>query len=310
MIISENNFISSDNTNVFYYECLPNDGNVSFIIQFAHGMAEHSGRYMKVAKFLTSNGGAVYILDHRGHGKSINNYYNYGVWPDKNTWFKIVDDIKNINKIAKNKYLGVPNFIFGHSMGSFLTRSLIVEYSSDIDGIIISGTGTYSNIILKIGRLIAKIDIKLKGYAHKSKLIDKMAFGGFNKGYTKPYQWLTRDLNVVDEYIRDPYCGGLMSSSFYYSFFSGILFLNKFENLNKIRKSLPVFFISGTNDPVGKNSKGVNEAVRIYKKVGIKNVDCKLYEGGRHEMLNEVNSEEVFYDIYKWLIKTIAENGK
>ena len=307
MIILENSFNASDGENIFYYEFLPEDNNVKFIMQIAHGMAEHSARYKDFAEFLVNKGAAVYISDHRGHGKNVETPEEYGVWPNKNTWFNIVDDLKLLNDIATKNYPKVPNYILGHSMGSFLLRTFIITYSNELDGIIISGTGTYSSTLLKAGKILTNIDILFKGTAHRSKLIDKMAFGGFNKNYDKPYQWLTRDQEIIDKFIEDPYNGGVMASSFYRSFFSGIIYLNKMENAKKIRKNLPVLFISGSEDPVGNNSKGVMEAIDFYKKTGLEKIDFKIYPDARHEILNETNKKEVYNDIYKWINKTIKK---
>lgn len=301
MEINEKEFISSDGEKIFYYQFLPENGDVKFVFQISHGMAEHSARYKDFAKFIVSKGGAVYAADHRGHGKNINKKDDYGFWPTKNTWYKVVDDIKILNSIIKNNYPQKPHFILGHNIGSFIVRGYIINHSHETDGIIISGTGTYSKLFLQKIKYIIKINILFKGTAHRSSFIFKSAFGKITKEYKKPYEWLTHDENVVNAYNDDPYNGGIMTNSFYRGLCNGIIQINKLKNVKSVRKDLPVIFIAGTGDPVGYKTRGVDKAVELFEKAGLSEVELKLYDGGRHEMLQEINKEEVYNDIYNWM---------
>src|SRR5690554_823129 len=304
MKVIENWFRASDGKDIFYNEFLPdNIDDVKFVVQIIHGMAEHSERYTHFAEFLTSKGAAVYASDHRGHGRNCLRPGEYGVWAKKGAWFTIVDDLKVLNDITAKNFPDKPNFILGHSMGSFLARSFITKYSRGLNGVILSGTGTNSNLILNTAKAIAWKQCNFRSPAKPAKLLDKLSFSSFNKSYDKPYQWLTRDQKIIDEYIDDPYCGGVFSSSFYYNFFSGLLHVNQLNKAKKIAKDLPILFVSGDKDPVGNYGKGVKQAVEFYKKARLSNIDVKLYPEARHEILNEINKDEVYNDILNWITK-------
>lgn len=306
MKIIENWLRASDGQTIFYNEFLPADNNVKFVVQIFHGMAEHSERYTDFAEFLVSKGAAVYASDHRGHGRNCMKPGQYGVWQKKDTWHSIVDDLKVLNDIAEKAYPGVPIFILGHSMGSFLARTFITKYSCDINGVILTGTGTNPSWLLYVARFIACFQCTVRGVSKPARLLDKLSFGSFNKGYKTPYQWLTRDQKIVEDYINDPYCGGVFSCSFYRSFFDGLLYNNKVNNARKIAKELPFLFLSGASDPVGNFSKGVQQAAEFYRKVGLRKIECKIYPEARHEILNEINNKEVYQDIYNWIEKRIV----
>lgn len=307
MRIIENWLRASDGQTVFYNEFLPEDNNVSFVVQIFHGMAEHSERYADFAEYLVGKGAAVYISDHRGHGRNCLKPGQYGVWQEKNTWFTIVDDLKVLNDIAEKNFPGRPIFVLGHSMGSFLARTFITLYSSDLKGVILTGTGSNPTFVLNIAYFIAWLQCKIYGVSHSAKLLDKLSFGSFNKGFSSPFQWLTRDQKIVENYINDPYCGGIFSSSFYRGFFSGLMYNNKIGNAKKISKDIPFLFLAGSEDPVGNFGKGVQEAEDFYKKAGLRKIDCKMYSGARHEILNETNKQEVYRDIYEWILKQSSD---
>lgn len=303
MKIIENWLRASDGRTIFFNEFLPDDNNVKFVVQIFHGMAEHSERYLHFAEFLVSKGAAVFASDHRGHGRNCIKPGQYGVWPKRDTWFSIVDDLKVLNDASAKSFPAVPNFIIGHSMGSFLARTFITKYSNDIDGVIFTGTGTNPSWLLWVARTIACMQCACGSLSRPARLLDKLSFGSFNKNYTSEYQWLTRDQKIVDEYINDPYCGGVFSCSFYRSFFDGLLYNNKLNNARKISKELALLFLSGDNDPVGNYTNGVKHAMGFYRKAGLRKIESKFYPEARHEILNETNKEEVYNDIYNWIVK-------
>ena len=291
---------SSDGELIFYYEFLP-DKKVDYVVQLIHGMAEHSGRYFEFAEFLTARGIAVYINDHRGHGRTAGSPEKTGIWNFKNAWMSIVDDVRILNDMATKNHEGKDVFIIGHSMGAFVLSTFLTEYSEGVKGAIFSGIGKTPEHMLIIGILLAKIQSLLYGLSHRSKTIDKMAFSSFNHGFSRPFQWLSRNEDIVDSYINDPYCGGVFSTSFYRSLFSGMRYNNKLYNIRKTSKSLPVLFIAGKDDPVGNFGKSVSEVCELYKTAGIKDVQIRLWEGARHEMLNETNNLEVFQYLFEWM---------
>ncbi len=278
------------------------------VIQIAHGMAEHSERYDDFAEKLVSEGFVVFANDHKGHGKTEEDSREIGFFAEKNGWQIVVDDIKIITEKIRSEYKDIPVFILGHSMGSFLLRTLMIQNGVTLNGVILSGTGGHPGLLGRIGKLIVKTEIFFRGKRAKSKLMTKLSFGAFNKSF-KPvnteYDWLTRDKDIVVKYIDDPLCGSVFSTGFFLDLLNGVFFVNNYENIEKIPENLPVLFISGGKDPVGENGKGVKEVYEKFLKRGMKNVKINLYKDARHEILNEINKNEVYRDVVNWLKNNI-----
>ncbi|WP_214483484.1 alpha/beta hydrolase [Bacillus sp. SM2101] len=276
------------------------------IVQIAHGMAEHIGRYDKFAQALVNEGYIVYGNDHRGHGQTANNEEDIGYFADRNGFDLVVEDMFYLTNLIKEQHEQLPIFLFGHSMGSFLSRRFIQLHGEEITGVILSGTGGDPGILGKIGARLAKSEMTRKGLRHRSKRLDKLSFGSYNKSF-KPtrtdFDWLSRDQQEVDKYVDDALCGGVFTSSFFYDLLTGLEVIHRKDNILKIRKDLPIYLFSGAKDPVGNFSKGVSKVYEAYKAAGIEDVTYKLYKDGRHEMLNETNRDEVYEDIITWLIK-------
>ena len=312
MKVIENWFRASDGHRVFFHEFLPDDNKVEYVLQIVHGMAEHSLRYEEFARFLTDRGIAVYINDHRGHGRTAYSTDDMGVWNYKNAWSVIVDDIKNLNdNIALKIQPGKDIYLLGHSMGSFLTMSFLTKYSSSVKGAILIGPGYIPAYKICPYRFISKLQCLIFGYKYKSKLFHNLIFGSYHKFFDKPFEWLSTNREVVDKYVKDPFCGGKLSSSFYNSLFKGLIYNNNIYNIRKISKDLPVLLLAGTDDPVGNFGKSVEIVVKRFKEAGIKDVEHKLYEGARHEVLNEINNTKIFHDIFMWInLKREIKNVK
>lgn len=303
-------FKASDGTTIFTYIWMPDDASsIVGIVQIAHGMAEHAARYERFAEALTHVGYAVYANDHRGHGKTAGSQEEIGYFADENGWEKVIEDMHTLTGIIQKECPGKPVFLFGHSMGSFLSRHYSMRNADNLSGLILSGTGGDPGIIGKIGLFIAKMDVKLNGKKAKSEIMNKLSFGSFN-GAFKPnrtdYDWLSRDSAEVDKYIKDPWCGAVFTAGFFCDMLKGIGYIHKKENIATIPKNLPIYIFSGTKDPVGANTKGVIQVYKTFKKANIVDVEIKLYENGRHEMLNEINRDEVFEDVIAWLNKHIT----
>lgn len=280
------------------------------IIQIFHGMAEHGQRYENFAMELNKNGYIVYANDHRGHGKTILNDDEYG-YIDPNGFETIINDEYELLIDIKKKYKDLPIFIFGHSFGSFLAQGFIQKYSTLINGVVLSGSACNNGLDIKIGSIIAKIEMKLHGKDHRSKLLDNMSFKTANKKIDNPVSkqaWLTRDEEIVAKYDSDKYCGGIFTSSFYYAFSKGLIQIYKTKKLSNIRKNLPILILSGDKDPIGNYGKRVKKLYNLYKKIGIKDVYIKLYKDGRHEMINELNKKEVYKDIIDWFDTKLKNN--
>ncbi|MGM9592328.1 MAG: alpha/beta fold hydrolase [Oscillospiraceae bacterium] len=283
--------------------CVP-DGEVRAVVQIVHGIAEHIARYDDFMSFLASNGLVAVGTDHLGHGKSVETDEQLGFFAEKDGWTYVVGDEEILRRAMKENYPNVPQIVFGHSMGSFITRTHLIRFPGAFDAAIISGTGNQSHALVFGGLTMGNLVVALKGPHHHSNLLNNMAFGSYNKIYgtvRTESDWLSRDEAQVDKYIADPLCGFIPSCSLFRDMMTGIKFVTTQKNLEEMNKDIPVYFMSGDMDPVGECGKGVKLAYENFKKAGMKDVSIKLYKDGRHEMLNELNKDEVYSDILAWI---------
>ncbi|HBG4072762.1 TPA: alpha/beta hydrolase [Clostridioides difficile] len=273
------------------------------VIQIAHGMAETAQRYETFAKVLTENGYIVYINDHRGHGKTAKIIENVGHLAEKEGFRCLVEDMYTLTNIIKKENEDLPIYLFGHSMGSFASQRYIMDYGNNLSGLILCGSNGKQGIILNLAHLIINREIKKYGRRSRSNKINDLIFGGqiIRRNEKTKFDWLSRDKEQVEKYINDPFCGVVCSCGFFYDLVQGLKEIEDKENLKKVPLDIPIYIISGDKDPIGKNGKGVLRLRDRYIKLGVKDVTCKLYKDGRHELLNEINKEEVFEDIICWL---------
>lgn len=271
------------------------------VVQIVHGIAEHIGRYDHFARFLAAHGYVVVAEDHMGHGGSITNgtqgYFTGG-------WMNAVEDVKALHDRTALEYPGIPYVILGHSMGSFLLRTYLYTYPDALDAAILSGTGWESPATLKAGLLLCKLEEKRLGETKTSPLLNNVIFGTYNKAFKPnrtPNDWICSVDAVVDKYQADPLCGFDATIGLARDMLGGIRKNEQPENLKKMNHALPVLFVSGGKDPVGGMSKGVLACIDAFKRNGLRDITIRLYPQGRHEMLNEVNRDEVYADILKWL---------
>lgn len=303
-ILNEFSFTSCDcRSTVYVRQWLPDTSPVG-IVQISHGVAEHIKRYDKFAQYLASNGFVVAGEDHLGHGKSVSDPKNQGYFGEHGGWELVVGDMRKLYERLREQYFSLPIYILGHSMGSFLTRTYIIRYHDGPDGVILSGTGQQSSMLLNTGLTVANAIIKRQGANVKSQFLNDLSFRGYNNHY-KPartvFDWLTRDSAVVDAYLEDPDCGFVSSAGLTRDMLTGIKYISSLKNLDRMNKDLPVYFLSGDDDPVGEYGKGVLRAYNGFLKAGLSDVTLKLYHGARHEILNELNKDEVYADILTWL---------
>ncbi|GCD13086.1 alpha/beta hydrolase [Clostridium tagluense] len=289
---------------IFVYKWLPDENiQVKGVVQIAHGMAETAARYEGFARALTNEGFIVYANDHRGHGKTSGQISKLGDLGEDG-FNSMVENMHQLNERIKEENHNLPIFLFGHSMGSFLTQRYICLYGGGLKGAIVSGSCGKQGITVDIARLIAKREIKKIGRAGKSNKLDELSFGSYNNSF-KPnrtaFDWLSRDKKQVDKYIDDPFCGTVFTAGFFYDFLGGLKSIADPREIENVPKDLPIYIFSGDKDPVGKNGKGVLKLVKTYKEHGMVDLTYKLYKDGRHEMLNEINREEVIADVIKWL---------
>ncbi len=280
------------------------------VVQIFHGMAEHAGRYERLAKFLNTKGFIVYANDLRGHGRTAGSLKEVG-YIGKDGFNNIVEDEFIITGKIKNDHPNLPIIVIGHSFGSFVAQDFITRYGGDIAGVILSGSSIVPESAVKPGAKVASWQRFFMGEKRKSNLLDKASFASYNKkfenieGEDKKFAWLSRDKAEVQKYVDDPYCGAVFTIGFYYYFYQGLLNLYKPEKVTKIPKELPVFIIAGSEDPVGAFGVGVQGLCQMYQSLGMKDVELRLYEGARHEIFNEVNRNEVFNDVVNWISKRI-----
>lgn len=283
--------------------CVP-DAEPRAIVQIIHGIAEYIDRYDEFMSFLADNGIIAVGTDHLGHGKSIESEEQTGFFAYDNGWDYAVRDEEVLRLAMHENYPELPIIVFGHSMGSFMARTLLIRYPDAFNAAIISGTGNQGAALVNGGLFMGNLVTGLKGAHHYSKFLNNLAFGSYNKIYDNPkteYDWLSRDEANVQKYIDDPLCGFIPSCSLFRDMMTGVKFITNKKNLTAMNKDMPVYFMSGDMDPVGECGKGVQKAYNNFIEAGMKDVSIKLYPGGRHEMLNEINKDEVYTDILAWL---------
>jgi alpha-beta hydrolase superfamily lysophospholipase len=293
---------ASDGTALHTNRWLP-DGPPKAAVQLAHGMAEHSARYARLASALTDAGYAVYAHDHRGHG-TTGPEDDHGFFADENGWASVVDDMRRVTRLAQDENPGLPLFLLGHSMGSFLARSYVIEDSGDLAGLVLSGTGGDPGLLGKAGLLLAKAEARLRGRRHVSPLLDKLLFGRYNAAFKPnrtPFDWLSRDEAEVDAYIADTMCGKTFTSGFFVDLVGAQPAINDRRQVARIRRDLPILLLSGEKCQVGANGRGPREVAERLRSVGVTDVTCTLYPGARHEIFNETNRDEVTADLIRWL---------
>lgn len=290
-------------TKIHGVEWIP-EGDVMGILQISHGMVEFIERYDEFARYMNGHGILVVGNDHLGHGSSICSEQDFGYFAEKNGNKILLADIRELQRITQEKYPGIPYFLLGHSMGSFLARQYLCLYGNRLSGAIICGTGWHSRLETVMGMILCRVLAAFKGWRHRSRFVTRIVMGSFNKKFEPcrtPEDWLSRDEAVVDKYRSDKRTRFTFTLNAYYNMLYSLHYLTDRKNLIKIPKNLPLFFIAGENDPVGNFGLGVKKAVVSLKNVGVKKVECRLYPNDRHEILNEPDRQVVYKDILNWI---------
>lgn len=300
------NIMANDGKELYTY-CWDNVEESKAMVQIFHGMAEHAGRYVEFAEYLNRNGFIVYASDHRGHGKTIKNINELG-YIGEDGFNTIIEDKRIIFEKMKQEHQELPMLLIGHSFGSFLAQEYIIKYGSELNGAILSGTAARIGYQVYAGRLISYLEKLIFGEKKQSKFLDALSFGSYNKRLKadiSKFAWLSTDLEEVKKYEEDTLCGTIFTTGFYYYLMKGLIRIYKRERIEAISKELPIYIISGQEDPVGNYGELVKRLYKIYKDVGIRDVQMKLYPGLRHEILNEVSKKQVYEDVLNWLDSTI-----
>lgn len=283
-------------------------GTILAVLQISHGMIEHIERYNDFANYLAKRGFLVVGNDHLAHGKSVSSDDELGYFNAPDSSKTVVADLHQLTTLIKAEYPGLPYFLLGHSMGSFMARRYIMSYGNELDGAIIMGTGQKPAIALAAGKLLVRFISLFKPMTYRSRLIEEACFGTYNNRF-KPKRtksdWLSQDPAVVDAYLKDPLCTFTFTLNGYQTLFNTLSFIQCTPNIEQIPKNLPIFMVAGKEDPVGNYGKAVTNVYNCYKKIGIQDISLKLYENDRHELLNELDKSQVYNDLYTWLKKHI-----
>lgn len=274
------------------------------VIVVVHGMAEHKGRYQELGQYLSDRGFVVYVYDQRGNGDSRIASLPLGMISYRQGWQLLKDDVAQMMSLAHSRHRGLPVFLIGHSMGSLLARCVVTESGEKLSGLVLSGTAKNPGLMGYLGRMLAGLVGAFQGKKKQSPFLDRLLFKDANQGVTDPqtpFDWLSRDEDKVRAYLDDPLAGFVAPASFYQELLRGLVEAWRPETFQATDNILPILLIGGDADPVGDQGQALNEAASSYRRHGQKKVDVLLYEGGRHEMFNETNRQEVYQDLEDWI---------
>lgn len=301
----EFSFPSSDGQHeIFCSLWLPDTEQPKAVVQIVHGISEYVNRYDHFARFLADHGYAVCGGDHLGHGRTGKQDSKFGFFSRHDGWTLVTADVRRLRQLMGEKYPGLPYFLLGHSMGSFLTRTYLCRYPGEVSGAILSGTGQEAAVLVGAGKLLANLIGRFKGREHISPLVHSLSLGAYNKQFAPnrtTADWISRDETVVDAYLADPFCQITPTVTLYRDMLGGLQYIASHRALSQMDPNTPVYIYSGDQDPVGANGAGGKKVYGYFEKYGTKDLSMKLYENGRHEMHNELNKEDVFADVLAWL---------
>lgn len=307
MVTSNFTFLSNDGkTAVHAVKWTPENGEYKAILQITHGMVEFIERYAPFAEFLTTKGYMVIGHDHIGHGRSVASKEDWGFFCEGNPSDIVVEDIHKLRVMIQEENPEVPYFMLGHSMGSFMLRKYLSFHNEKLRGAIIMGTGFIPNNITSLALKLTTVIEKFRGTKYRSKLLQSLAFGADYKGFDMTGEhpensWLTKDVAIVEAYYKEPRCTFMFTTNGYRGLFEAVNYSCNPENAALIPKKLPLFIVSGAQDPVGGLGKGVKDVYDLYKEAGLQDLTYKLYENDRHEILNETDRQVVFEDLLAWM---------
>ena len=300
-------FLSSDGrTTVHAVKWAPDNGKFDAILQITHGMIEFIERYESFADYLTSKGFLVVGHDHIGHGESVVDEKEWGYFGEPNPSDLLVSDMHTLRTMIQKEYPDVPYFMMGHSMGSYMLRKYLSLHNENLNGAIIMGTGYIPKGTTNLAKTVAKCIAAFKGWHYRSKFVADTAFGKPYKRYdltgkNLSNSWLTKDEAIVKWYYEQPKCSFMFTLNGYMGLFEAVECACSPECVEKYPKNLPVFIVSGTDDPVGDMGEGVMKVYHMLKAADMEDVTYKLYENDRHEILNETDKENVYTDIFSWM---------
>lgn len=286
----------------------PADGSAPLaVIQVLHGLGEHTGRYARFAKACNDNRLIVVAHNHRGHGA----IEGFGHYADTDGWDKVIADVLQVRQHIAAQYPRLPVILLGHSMGSYIAQSFIMRHGGNNAALVLSASTLASRMELQFGRVVARTLALMSGRREISKHLNQMGLGKLNDNFNPcrtEFDWLSRDEDEVDQYIADPLCGGLYSNQLWCDLTGGILEITSMTALRSVRADLPILVMGGECDPVG-GQAGMTRLADAYRSTGHNNLMLKIYPQGRHEMLNEINRDEVTADLIDWIVSNPGDRG-
>lgn len=288
------------------------EGAPRAIVQIAHGIGSRVSRFEPLAEYLCAHGVAAVGNDHLGHGESVAGEENRMFFAETGGWDMAMADLRTLTERTREAEPDVPLFLLGHSMGSFLARGCAIRWKVGLDGLILSGTGQPTPAVVSAGQRIAEGELRRHGARYPSARLQKWMLGSYNsriRPCRTPLDWLSRDEAVVDRCMADPSFGATPTAALIRDMLGGIAYMSKPSNLRRMNKSLPVLFFSGDADPVGEYGRGVVRSYLGFLQAGMTDVTLKLYPGGRHEMLNEINRAQVYADVLGWMETKLRERA-
>ena len=272
------------------------------MVQLVHGMAEHMGRYHEFMRYLAQNGYAACGIDQLGHGRSAHEG-RYGFFAERDGWKRLVDDQYRFGKIIRSEAPGLQRFLLGHSMGSFIARLYAARHPRGLAGLILSGTAR-GGMRIELAMRMAALSVRRNGPYYVDDRLSKLVIGSFNDHFrpaATDYDWLSRDAESVRRFVEDPACGFVFTASGFRDLFTLLNACNEPRCFSALEKDTPVLLLSGAEDPVGEFGAGPTRVYDRYLKAGVQDVELLLYDGARHELLNETNRAEVWRELLGWL---------
>ena len=295
---------SSNGVSTLWGTCWKPEREPKAVLQLVHGMTEHVGRYDEFGEAMAARGIAVIGCDQLGHGRTAASRDELGFFAEHNGAAYLVQDIRRVRRAAGRLFPNCPHTVLGHSMGSFLVRRYLTRYGREVDGAILMGTGDYPAAVLLAALAVVDLTALVRGERCHSRLLHGLVLGNYNRRIPSARtgsDWLSRDAERVDRFVADPYCQFRFTCSAYRDFFHVMLDLKNRRLVGNMPSELPVFLVSGSEDPVGDYGKGVKRVFDQYRSLGMKQVTMKLYEGSRHEILNDLEREQACRDLGDWI---------
>lgn len=275
------------------------------VVHILHGMAEHSYRYTTTAEHLTQEGYVVVAHDHRGHGFSVIQEKDLGHYSDSHGWQLVLSDVTSVQRHIREQFPSLPLFALGHSMGSFILEAHLIQEPQYLAGVILSGAAKVPRLQAQTLNLVARIEKTRLGSRATSRVIERFTIQNYHNAFAQPCQWLSKEADIVEGYLNDPKCGFPLTVESWLALSDGLKQIHSKGAFNKLPTHLPFYLFGGDQDPVGNKGKALTKLIRTLEEAGVSDIEHHIYQGGRHEMLNESNKLEVLENLTDWLHRQV-----